>query len=213
MLTTLDVLTGFKFIGEKIKEFETTGEYKFLFGYEESYGYLIGDFVRDKDAVQAALMATEVSAYYKKKGMSLYDALLAIFEKYGYFQEGLRSLTLKGKDGAELIQKTLASFRSNPLQDLGGLKVTAVEDYLSSTRTEADGTETSINLPKSNVIKYHFEDGTWICLRPSGTEPKVKFYFSVFSSSLEESKQKLAQIEKEFMELVEQKIADLSNKK
>ena len=209
-VTTLDVLTGFKFIGEKIKEYESTGEYKFLFGYEESYGYLIGDFVRDKDAVQAALMATEVCAYYKKKGMSLYDALLGLFEKYGYFQEGLRSLTLKGKDGAELIQKTLASFRANPLQDLGGLKVTAVEDYLFSTRTESEGTEKSINLPKSNVIKYHFEDGTWVCLRPSGTEPKVKFYFSVFSSSIEEGKQKLARIESEFMELVQQKISDLT---
>ncbi len=209
-VTTLDVLTGFKFIGEKIKEYESTGEYKFLFGYEESYGYLIGDFVRDKDAVQAALMATEVCAYYKKKGLSLYAALLDIFEKYGYYQEGLRSLTLKGKDGAELIQKTLASFRTNPLQDISGLKVTAIEDYLYSTRTESDGTKVSINLPKSNVIKYHFEDGTWVCLRPSGTEPKVKFYFSVFSSDLEDSKQKLARIESEFMDLVQQKISDLT---
>ncbi|KAA9031615.1 phospho-sugar mutase [Niallia endozanthoxylica] len=209
-VTTLDVLTGFKFIGEKIKEYETTGEYKFLFGYEESYGYLIGDFVRDKDAVQAALLATEVSAYYKKKGMSLNDALLSIFNQYGYFQEGLRSLTLKGKDGAELIQKTLASFRSTPLKTLDGLKVSAVEDYLTSSRIEADGAEKAITLPKSNVLKYYFEDGTWICLRPSGTEPKVKFYFSVHGSSLQESKQKLENIEKKFMELVEQKIADLS---
>lgn len=209
-VTTLDVLTGFKFIGEKIKEYETSGEYKFLFGYEESYGYLIGDFVRDKDAVQAALLATEVSAYYKKQGMSLYDALIAIFNQYGFFQEGLRSLTLKGKDGAELIQKTLASFRSNPLRVLDGLKVSAVEDYLTGTRIEADGSEKVIALPKSNVIKYYFEDGTWICLRPSGTEPKVKFYFSVYDSSLDASKQKLANIEKQFMKLVDQKIADLS---
>ena len=209
-VTTIDVLTGFKFIGEKIKEFETTGQYKFLFGYEESYGYLIGDFVRDKDAVQAALLATEVSAFYKKKGMSLYDALLDLFKQYGFFQEGLRSLTLKGKDGAELIQQTLASFRSSPLQEVGALKVTAVEDYLTSIRMEADGTEKSIGLPKSNVIKYYFEDGTWICLRPSGTEPKVKFYFSVNSSSLEESQQKLALVEKQFMEIVDQKISDLS---
>jgi phosphoglucomutase len=209
-VTTIDVLTGFKFIGEKIKEFETTGQYKFLFGYEESYGYLIGDFVRDKDAVQAALMGTEVSAYYKKQGKSLYDALLLIFEQYGYFQEGLRSLTLKGKEGAELIERTLASFRSHPLKDLNGLKVTAVEDYLSSIRTDADGTEKVIDLPKSNVIKYHFEDSTWIALRPSGTEPKVKFYFSVCSSSLEESKQKLSQIEQQFMDLVDQKVTDLS---
>ncbi|WP_394233290.1 phospho-sugar mutase [Niallia oryzisoli] len=209
-VTTLDVLTGFKFIGEKIKEYETTGEYKFLFGYEESYGYLIGDFVRDKDAVQAALLATEVSAFYKKKGMSLHDALISIFNQYGFFQEGLRSLTLKGKDGAELIQKTLASFRANPIQELDGLKVSAVEDYLTGSRTEADGTEKVISLPKSNVIKYYFEDGTWICLRPSGTEPKVKFYFSVSGSDLNESKQKLAEMEKQFMELVEQKMADLS---
>jgi len=209
-VTTLDVLTGFKFIGEKIKEYETTGEYKFLFGYEESYGYLIGDFVRDKDAVQAALLATEVNAYYKKKGMSLYDALLSIFNQYGFFQEGLRSLTLKGKDGAELIQKTLASFRSNPLKKLDGLKVSAVEDYLTGSRMEEDGVEKKITLPKSNVIKYYFEDGTWVCLRPSGTEPKVKFYFSVSGSSLQESKQKLENVEKKFMELVEQKIADLS---
>lgn len=209
-VTTIDVLTGFKFIGEKIKEFETTGEHKFLFGYEESYGYLIGDFVRDKDAVQAALLGTEVSAYYKKKGKSLYDALLLIFEQYGYFQEGLRSLTLKGKEGAELIEQTLASFRSHPLKELNGLKVTAVEDYLSSIRIEADGTEKVIDLPKSNVIKYYFEDSTWIALRPSGTEPKVKFYFSVCGSSLEESKQKLTQIEKQFMDLVDQKIINLS---
>ncbi|WP_428909414.1 phospho-sugar mutase [Niallia sp. Krafla_26] len=208
---TIDVLTGFKFIGEKIKEFEGTGEYKFLFGYEESYGYLIGDFVRDKDAVQAALMATEVTAFYKKQGISLYDALMKIFEQYGFYQEGLRSLTLKGKDGAELIQKTLASFRSQPLKELGGLKVTANEDYESSIRTEMDGTEKPIHLPKSNVIKYYFEDGTWVCLRPSGTEPKVKFYFSVTGSSLQESKAKLAKIEKEFMDLIDQKIADLSN--
>lgn len=209
-VTTIDVLTGFKFIGEKIKEFETTGEHKFLFGYEESYGYLIGDFVRDKDAVQAALLGTEVSAYYKKKGKSLYDALLLIFEQYGYFQEGLRSLTLKGKEGAALIEQTLASFRSHPLKELNGLKVTTVEDYLSSIRTEADGTEKVIDLPKSNVIKYYFEDSTWIALRPSGTEPKVKFYFSVCGSSLEEGKQKLTQIEQQFMDLVDQKIINLS---
>ncbi len=206
---TIDVLTGFKFIGEKIKEFDMTGEYKFLFGYEESYGYLIGDFVRDKDAVQAALLGTEVAAFYKKQKMSLYDALMVIYEEYGYFLEGLRSLTLKGKDGAELIQKTLTSFRENPLSDIGGLKVTAVDDYLTSIRTHADGTTSAIGLPKSNVLKYYFEDGTWVCLRPSGTEPKVKFYFSVNSSSLKESKEKLAYIERNFMDLVEKKMADL----
>ena len=118
-------------------------------------------------------------------------------------------MTLKGKDGAELIQKTLASFRENPLTDIGGFKVTAVDDYLTSIRTHADGTSSTIQLPKSNVLKYYLEDGTWICLRPSGTEPKVKFYFSVNSNSLKESKEKLTYIEYHFMDLVERKMSGL----
>lgn len=207
---TIDVLTGFKFIAEKIKEYEESGEYKFLFGYEESYGYLIGDFARDKDAVQAALMATEMAAYYKKKGKSLYAALLNLFEEYGYFLEGLRSLTLKGIEGAEKIQQTLASFRANPLNELGGLKVQAVEDYLTGIRTEAGGAEQKIELPTSNVIKYLFEDGTWVCLRPSGTEPKIKFYFGINAPSLEDSQQKLKFVEKAFMEIVEERMNNSS---
>ena len=202
-IDTIDVLTGFKFIAEKINEYETTGEYQFLFGYEESYGYLISDFARDKDAVQAALLATEVCAYYKKQGMSLYEALISLFEKYGFYQEGLRSLTLKGKEGTERIQKTLASFRENPIEKLGDLKVSISEDYLLSVRTNADGKSEEIYLPKSNVIKYQFEDGSWVCLRPSGTEPKIKFYFGVNDISLEASSKKLKTVENEFMELVE----------
>ena len=204
-LETVDVLTGFKFIAEKIKEYETTEEHTFLFGYEESYGYLIGDFARDKDAVQAALLATEVAAYYKKQGLTLYEGMLRVFEKYGFYQEGLRSLTLKGKEGAEMIQRLLASFRNEPLTKLGSLKTIASEDYLTSIRTTING-EVVIHLPKSNVLKYIFEDGSWVCLRPSGTEPKVKFYFGVNSSSLAESKQKLQTIEKDFMEFVDKKI-------
>lgn len=204
-LETEDVLTGFKFIAEKIKQYEETGEHTFLFGYEESYGYLIGDFARDKDAVQAALLATEVCAYYKKKGMSLYEGLMSVFEKYGYYQEGLRSLTLKGKEGAELIQRILTSFRNEPLTGLGSLKTAVTEDYLIGKRMTSTGEE-KIDLPKSNVLKYTFEDGTWVCLRPSGTEPKVKFYFGVNSSSLAESKAKLQQIEQDFMSVVDQKI-------
>lgn len=203
---TIDVLTGFKFIAEKMKEYDTTGEYQYLFGYEESYGYLIGDFARDKDAVQVAILAAEAAAFYKKKGMSLYDALLSIFDQYGYYLEGLRSMTLKGKAGAEKIEQTLSSFRAHPLKQLGNLKVTAVEDYLLRVRTEITGQELPIDLPKSNVIKYIFEDGTWICLRPSGTEPKIKFYFGINSPSLEGSKQKLATIENEFMKIIEQKM-------
>jgi phosphoglucomutase len=204
-LETVDVLTGFKFIAEKIKEYETTGEHSFLFGYEESYGYLIGDFARDKDAVQAALLATEVCAYYKKQGLTLYEGMLRVFEKYGFYQEGLRSLTLKGKEGAEMIQRLLASFRNEPLTNLGTVKTLASEDYLTGVRATKNGEET-ISLPKSNVLKYIFEDGSWVCLRPSGTEPKVKFYFGVNSSSLEESKHKLQTIEKDFMALVDKKV-------
>lgn len=210
-LETEDVLTGFKFIAEKINEYKETGEHSFLFGYEESYGYLIGDFVRDKDAVQAALLATEVCAYYKKQGLSLYDGLMQVFEKYGFYQEGLRSLTLKGKDGAEQIQRILASFRQDPLKELGGVAVLASEDYLTSERLTKNGAEV-IDLPKSNVLKYTFEDGSWVCLRPSGTEPKVKFYFGVNNVSLEESKAKLQKVEKAFMDLVEEKINTTAGK-
>ncbi|MEH7523952.1 phospho-sugar mutase [Bacillus sp. JJ1503] len=203
---TVDVLTGFKFIAEKMKEYEATAEYQFLFGYEESYGYLIGDFARDKDAVQAALLASEAAAFYKKKGMTLYEGLLSLFEQYGYFLEGLESITLKGKEGAQQIQEILASFRTNPLNQVAGIKVAAVEDYLTGVRTEGNGDQSSISLPKSNVIKYHFEDGTWICLRPSGTEPKMKFYFGVNGASSTESEQKLVEIKSDFMAIVDKKI-------
>lgn len=205
---TVDVLTGFKFIAEKINEYETTGEHQFLFGYEESYGYLIKEFARDKDAVQAALLAAEVCAFYKTKGMSLYQALISVFEKYGFYQEGLRSLTLKGKEGTELIGQTLSAFRSNPLEQLGELRVLASEDYLQSIRKKADGSAETIDLPKSNVIKYLFEDGSWICLRPSGTEPKIKFYFGVNDQSLEASRQKLKAVEQNFMDLVDKKMKE-----
>jgi phosphoglucomutase len=206
---TIDVLTGFKFIAEKINEYDSTNEHSFLFGYEESYGYLIGDFARDKDAIQASLLATEVCAYYKKQGKSLYEALLMIFDQYGYYREGLRSLTLKGKSGAETINKTLESFRAEPLTELTGLKVTKTEDYLTSTRYE-QGLEETIELPTSNVLKYFFEDGSWVCLRPSGTEPKIKFYFGVKGSSLNESKEKLKSIEDAFMQAVENRMNALS---
>lgn len=210
-IDTIDVLTGFKFIAEKIKAYEESGEYKFLFGYEESYGYLIGDFARDKDAVQAAMLAVEVCAFYKKKGMSLYDALLSVFEEYGFYLEGLKSLTLKGKEGAELIQKTLGVFRADPIKNLGEMKVTAVEDYLTGVRLDDQNKEEKIDLPSSNVIKYYLEDGTWMCLRPSGTEPKIKFYFGVKDQTLEASKKKLQKVEQDFMAVVESKMEAAKN--
>lgn len=208
-LETIDVLTGFKFIAEKINNYEETGEHTFLFGYEESYGYLIGDFARDKDAIQAALLATEVCAYYKKQGKSLYEGLMQVFEKYGFYLEGLRSLTLKGKEGAEQIQRILASFRAEPITNLGDLQIATSEDYQTGLRVTSKGEE-KIDLPKSNVLKYTFNDGSWICLRPSGTEPKVKFYFGVNSESLGESKHKLQELEKNFMGLVDEKVKMVS---
>ncbi|HWO98201.1 MAG TPA: phospho-sugar mutase [Bacillus sp. (in: firmicutes)] len=208
---TIDTLTGFKFIGEKIKEYEKTGEYVFQFGYEESYGYLIGDFARDKDAIQAVLLAVEVCAYYKKQGMTLYQALQQVFESYGYYREGLKSLTLKGKAGAEQIQYILSSFRQNPPAVMGGQKIVSQEDYKTSERTNLEtGKTEDIPLPKSNVLKYFLEDGSWFCLRPSGTEPKVKFYFGVKADSEKESADKLEAIEKDLMQRVDELVKNVS---
>ncbi|MCM3159722.1 phosphoglucomutase [Bacillus subtilis] len=204
-LDTIDTLTGFKFIGEKIKEYEASGQYTFQFGYEESYGYLIGDFARDKDAIQAALLAVEVCAFYKKQGMSLYEALINLFNEYGFYREGLKSLTLKGKQGAEQIEAILASFRQNPPQKMAGKQVVTAEDYAVSKRTLlTESKEEAIDLPKSNVLKYFLEDGSWFCLRPSGTEPKVKFYFAVKGSSLEDSEQRLAALSEDVMKTVDE---------
>lgn len=202
-LTTVDTLTGFKFIGEKIKEYEQTGQYAFQFGYEESYGYLIGDFARDKDAIQAAVLAVEVCAFYKKKGMSLYEGLMQLFEQYGYYREGLQSLTLKGKEGAEQIQGLLASFREQPPTEMAGKKIVAIEDYQTSERIDmTKGEKTVITLPKSNVLKYLLEDGSWFCLRPSGTEPKAKVYFGVKGRSLSDSEQLLEKLSQSVMKRV-----------
>ncbi|MDP7979289.1 phospho-sugar mutase [Bacillus multifaciens] len=203
-LDTIDTLTGFKFIGEKIKQYEASGEYEFQFGYEESYGYLIRPFCRDKDAVQSVLFACEVAAYYKAQGKTLYDGLLEVFEKYGFFREGLVSLTLKGKDGAEQIQTMMTSFRENRPTEVAGLEVTIAEDYKASVRTKVEENATEeIKLPKSNVLKYYLADGSWFCLRPSGTEPKIKFYFGVQGDSLQHSEEKLEAIKKAIMNRVQ----------
>lgn len=204
-LDTIDTLTGFKFIGEKIKEYEASGQYTFQFGYEESYGYLIGDFARDKDAIQAALLAVEVCAFYKKQGTSLYVALMNIFKEYGFYREGLKSLTLKGKQGAEQIEAILASFRQNPPKTMAGKQVVTAEDYAVSKRMVlTENKEEAIDLPKSNVLKYFLEDGSWFCLRPSGTEPKVKFYFAVKGTSLQDSEQRLAALSDDVMKTVDE---------
>ncbi|ALA70884.1 phosphoglucomutase [Geobacillus stearothermophilus 10] len=210
-LETVDTLTGFKFIGEKMKEYEQTGQYAFQFGYEESYGYLIGDFVRDKDAVQAAVLAAEVCAFYKKQGLSLYEALLQLFDQYGYYREGQRSLTLKGKEGAEAIAAILASFRQQPPVEAAGKKVTVIEDYKTKERTNTlTGEKTAIDLPTSNVLKYILEDGSWFCLRPSGTEPKMKAYFGVKGTSLGDSEERLARLTEAVMQRVKDVLSTVS---
>lgn len=186
-LETLNTLTGFKYIGEKIKQLEQTKEKTFLFGYEESYGYLIGDFCRDKDAVQACIMAAEMGAYYKKHGLTLYQALLRLFEQVGYFKEDLVSITLKGVDGMQKINHMMEQLRQNPPMVIAGLSVTDQKDY-------QQGME---GLPKSNVLKFKLEDGSWFAARPSGTEPKIKFYFGVKGTSLADAQTKLETLKKD----------------
>ncbi|WP_342559890.1 phospho-sugar mutase [Psychrobacillus sp. FSL W7-1457] len=197
--STEDVLTGFKFIGEKIKNYEETNECEFLFGYEESYGYLVKDFARDKDAIQSVLALVEAAAYYKQKGLSLVDVLNSLYERHGYYLEGLVSVTKKGVSGAKAIANLLEQIRVNPITEVAGIEVLSQEDYLSSIRTFTDGREQEkILLPSSNVLKYFLADGSWVCVRPSGTEPKIKYYFGVTSDSAEESQKKLEAIKESF---------------
>ncbi|MER2170895.1 MAG: phospho-sugar mutase [Psychrobacillus psychrodurans] len=198
-VSTEDVLTGFKFIGEKIKKYEETKEFEFLFGYEESYGYLIKNFARDKDAVQSVLAIIEAASYYKKQGKTLLDVLSQLYERHGFYLEGLRSVTKKGVSGANSIQNLLEQVRVNRITEVAGITVLSQEDYLHSVRTFTDGRETEeIFLPKSNVIKYFLADGSWVCVRPSGTEPKVKYYFGVLSRSEAESSKKLKALQDDF---------------
>ncbi|BCJ86047.1 phospho-sugar mutase [Effusibacillus dendaii] len=187
-IQTVDTLTGFKFIGEKIEEYEQTRQYQFLFGYEESYGYLIGDFVRDKDAVQAAMLFCEMAAFYKNKGLSVYEALQQIYETYGYYREDLLSFTFKGKQGVDTINRMMDDLRQTRLTSVADIPVKETKDYLTGIE----------DLPKSNVLKYVLADGGWIAIRPSGTEPKIKFYFSAVGKTLAESEQKL-QMMKDFV--------------
>ncbi|MDQ0218456.1 phospho-sugar mutase [Peribacillus cavernae] len=206
-LQTIDVLTGFKYIAEKINSFNETGEHSFLFGYEESYGYLIKDFARDKDAIQAAILAAEVCAYYKKKGKTMYEGLLEVFAKYGFYLEGLQSLTLKGIEGSRKITGILNEMRENPPQQIASQKIITIEDYNTRIRHDlVSNTEGQITLPASNVLKYFLEDDTWVCLRPSGTEPKIKFYFGVRGSSMAEAEKKLAAAIDDFMKHINQLI-------
>lgn len=200
---TTDVLTGFKFIGEKLRTNDSTREFEFLFGYEESYGYLIRDFARDKDAVQAVLLLVEAASYYKTQGKNLHDVLIELYNRHGWYKEALVSVTKKGADGAREIEALLEGMRLNPLRSIAGIPVASVEDYETQNRifTDLEKSE-KIELPQSNVLKYFLSDGSWVCLRPSGTEPKVKFYFSVKADTGQECDEKLELIKESFLDEV-----------
>ncbi|NLM42899.1 MAG: phospho-sugar mutase [Clostridiales bacterium] len=204
---TINTLTGFKYIGEKIKQFEKTDEKTFLFGYEESYGYLAGTYARDKDAVVASMLICEMVAYYYTKGMNLYDVLMDLYSRYGYFLEDLKSIKLEGKDGLDKIDSIMEYFRTTTIDDIGGRKVLYIEDYKSQRRIYMDGSNNveNIELPKANVVKFILENEGWVCLRPSGTEPKLKLYGGVKGSNLKESKEELAEI----IAWVEEKIQEI----
>ncbi len=198
----INVLTGFKFIAEQIKNFEADGSHTFMFGFEESYGYLVRPFVRDKDAIQSLVMLAEVAAFYKKQGMNLYDGLQELFKKYGYFAEKTIALTFDGVEGAKEIEDLMTKFREESPKEFAGYKVVALEDFEKSTKTNADGTVEEIKIPKSNVLKYLLEDGTWIAVRPSGTEPKIKFYIGTQADSQDEAFAKRQQFEDTVMAFV-----------
>ena len=195
--TMFNVLTGFKFIAEKIQEFEEKHNHTYMMGFEESFGYLIKPFVRDKDAIQAVLVVAELAAYYRSRGLTLADGIEEIYKEYGYYAEKTISVTLSGVDGAEQIKAIMAKFRENGPKEFNATAVSITEDFKAQTSTAADGTVTALTTPPSDVLKYTLADGSWIAVRPSGTEPKIKFYIAVVGESNEESQAKISNIEAE----------------
>ena len=193
----VNVLTGFKFIAEQIKNYEETNAHTFMFGFEESYGYLVQPFVRDKDAIQAVLLLTEVAAHFKSEGKTLYDGLQALYEKYGYFLEKTISVTVQGLEGPAKIKALLDGLRKEVPSNFGGIKVALAQDFSVNQQVDAQGVVSEIGLPTSNVLKYILEDGSWIAVRPSGTEPKIKFYMGVKATTQEEAEEKLAKFQKD----------------
>ncbi|KXT75135.1 Phosphoglucomutase [Streptococcus sp. DD10] len=195
--TMFNVLTGFKFIAEKIQEFEEKHNHTYMMGFEESFGYLIKPFVRDKDAIQAVLVVAELAAYYRSRGLTLADGIEEIYKEYGYYAEKTISVTLSGVDGAEQIKAIMAKFRENGPKEFNATAISVTEDFKALTFTAADGTVTPLTTPPSDVLKYSLADGSWIAVRPSGTEPKIKFYIAVVGDSNEDSQAKIAAIEAE----------------
>ena len=191
-----NVLTGFKFIAEKIQEFEEKHNHTYMFGFEESFGYLIKPFVRDKDAIQAVLIVAEIAAYYRSRGLTLADGIEEIYKEYGYFAEKTISVTLSGVDGAAEIKKIMDKFRDNAPAQFNSTDIVKTEDFLAQTATSANVVE-KLTTPPSNVLKYVLADDSWIAVRPSGTEPKIKFYIATVGSDLADAEAKITNIEKE----------------
>ena len=192
----INVLTGFKFIGDQIKHFQATGEHEFLFGFEESYGYLIKPFVRDKDAIQSTVLLAEVAAYYQSQGKTLWDGVQELYKKYGYYAEKTVGVDFEGVDGQKQMANLMTKFREEQPADFAGVKITKVEDFLGQEAKSADGTVEKLTMPSSNVLKYILADGTWIAIRPSGTEPKVKFYVGTKADTEAKAQEKLDAFEK-----------------
>ncbi|MBU5474639.1 MAG: phospho-sugar mutase [Clostridiales bacterium] len=200
----VEVLTGFKFIGQKILEFETKGNGTYLFGMEESYGCLTGTYARDKDAVVASMTLCEAAAYYKTKNMTLWDAMIAMYERYGYYKDDVQAITLKGIEGLEKIQKIMNTLRENTPSEIGGYKVVSARDYKKDTiKNMETGEVTATGLPSSNVLYYDLTDDAWMCVRPSGTEPKVKFYYGVKGTSLADADEKSEKLGKEVLAMID----------
>ena len=197
----MNVLTGFKFIAEQIQHDEETGEHTFMFGFEESYGYLVKSFVRDKDAVQAVLLLTEVAAHFKNEGKTLYDGLQALYAKHGYFLEKTISVTVAGLEGPQKIKALLDSLGASVPTSFGGLKVALAQDFAVNEQKDANGVVSEIGLPTSNVLKYILEDGSWIAVRPSGTEPKIKFYIGAKADNEAAAKDKVAALQADLEKL------------
>ncbi len=201
----IEVLTGFKYIGQKILEFEQSGKGSYLFGFEESYGCLIGTHARDKDAIVAVMALAEAAAYYKTKGMTLWDAMIALYERYGYYKDDIQSVTLKGMEGLEKIRDIMDTLRKNPPDEIGGYRVLSVRDYREDTiRDTETGEVQPTGLPNSNVLYYALTDDAWVCVRPSGTEPKVKFYYGIRGNSLEDADEKSAALGDAVLSMIHQ---------
>lgn len=200
----IECLTGFKFIGQQILGFETSGKGEYLFGFEESYGCLIGTHARDKDAIVATMALCEAAAYYKTKGMNLWDAMIAMYDRYGYYKDDIQSITLKGIEGLAKIQEILETLRKDPPTEIAGYKVMKARDYKADTiKNMETGEVTGTGLPSSNVLYYDLTDDAWVCVRPSGTEPKVKFYYGVKGTSLEDADAKSAAMGKEVLAMID----------